>query len=93
MATNIKSKKFKKDPADNGETKKYNLDPFEYNFLLAMSKNRNNTYNQYQGAISAFLSYLAGTKWGYSSNDLLKFEFDEDKQEVKVSVVDEETKE
>jgi hypothetical protein len=86
----VKDKKLNKNKESNDKgTKTFSLDEADFNYLKAMGLIRNNTYAQMQQLITAFLSYLAGAKWGYNPKDLLKYEFDEEINEVKVTKIEE----
>lgn len=65
------------------ESHEHPLTPYEFNYLKGLAQARNRAFNEYQAVISTFLAYLAGTKWGYSDQEL-DFEFDEDTQTVRV---------
>lgn len=56
--------------------KEHDLTAFEMNFIKALVINRNAAYNQYQAAIQSFISYVAGSKWGYEDKDLANYFFE-----------------
>lgn len=65
--------------------KEYSLSKFEMNFFKALVINRNAAFNQYQGAIQGFLTYLAGTKWGIEDPENYEFEVDSERDAVKIT--------
>lgn len=65
--------------------KKYSLSKFELNFFKALVVNRNAAFNQYQGAIQGFLTYLAGEKWGIPDPENFDFEVDSETESVKIT--------
>jgi hypothetical protein len=78
MEMSIKDKK-------QGDTKEYELDQYEFDFITALAQARNATYNQYQNTISTFLAYLAGSKWKVPGDKVVDFSLDEEKRTVTVS--------
>lgn len=78
-------KKSKLDKTVKKDAKEYSLTKFELNYFKALVLNRNAAFNQYQAAIQGFVTYLAGSKWGYSNPEEFDFEVDSESEKVSVT--------
>lgn len=67
------------------DSKEFQLDNYEYDFLAALATARNNSYNGYQATISSFLAYLGGSKWGLAGDEVVDFQLDDERKVVKVT--------
>lgn len=66
------------------DNKEYPLTEYEFEYVKALAQARNAQYNQWQGIISNFMGYIAGSRLGLK-DELVDFELLEDKKSLRIS--------
>lgn len=74
---------------DKADFKEFNLSESEFEYIKAANIARNRVFEEQGRVLSAFLYYLAGTRFGYKTGTDLQFEldFDDPKRILKIKEV------